>query len=67
MYFSETGGATDVILMSITGTIIKKETLQAEKGLNSFQFDNNANIQPGIYYVTVSKDGKAVTKKIIKS
>jgi hypothetical protein len=66
-YSSEEEGNANVMLLNATGSIIKKDIIQVEKGLNSYEFVDNMNLQTGIYYITVNMNNKAVTKKIIKN
>jgi hypothetical protein len=66
-YSSEEEGAANVMLMNANGSIIRKEVIQTEKGLNSYEFIDNMGLQTGVYYITINVNDKAVTKKIIKN
>ncbi len=59
-------GAVNIRILNAAGGIIKQEIVSAEKGFNTYFFNDNMNMAPGIYYVTIAHEGKVVTKKIIK-
>jgi hypothetical protein len=66
-YSTISDGKVNLTLINSTGGIVKQETLNVVKGNNSYQFIDNTNIAPGIYYLTLAMNDKVVTKKIIKN
>jgi len=52
--------------MNCIGGTVKQETLVAGKGANSWEFINDMHLASGMYYLTLTMDNKAVTKRIIK-
>jgi hypothetical protein len=53
-------------LVNISGTNVFTEIINAEKGNNSFEYDNAGELAPGAYFLSLSCNGSTVTKKLIK-
>ena len=66
-YFTLNDGTVYLTLMNCWGEVFKKETLSAVKGINTYDFTENINLNVGMYYVRLVMNGKVATKKIIKN
>ena len=57
-----------LILTNMVGKIISKEDFPGKKGMNKFHVDlSGKNLSPGQYFVTITSNGKSVTRTIIYS
>ncbi len=59
------GGEADLMLINSAGKIQQRETFNADSGLNNF-FVEMDNLDPGVYFVTVTVLGTIHKRKIIK-
>jgi hypothetical protein len=66
MYKVKKSGTADVILTNYTGTLIRKETVATEKGINTWNFIERKILPAGIYYVQVTMDDEIVSSKLVK-
>jgi len=57
----------DFSLMNASGQLIVQEKIQAEEGINTYEFIDKYNLKKGIYYVTLVYNDQRVTQKIIKN
>jgi hypothetical protein len=65
-YTSSSAGAVTLVVSDCVGKIVTQRNLQAAEGNNTYTI-NDVNLRPGIYNVTVAKDGEALTKRIVKN
>jgi hypothetical protein len=57
----------DFMLSSSTGQIVAQEKIQAEEGMNTYEFTDHMNLEKGIYYLTLGHNDQKVTQKIISN
>jgi len=57
---------TEIQITNASGQLVYKETLNADKGINTYSFNDKAGLPPGIYFVDLVSNGEVVTKKLIK-
>ena len=46
---------------------LNQEKIQAEEGINTYEFIDKYNLKKGIYYVTLLYNDQRITQKIIKN
>lgn len=65
-FISEEGGEVDFVLTSLSGQIMKREKIMAEKGHNSYQYTDEHTIPAGVYFVVLLCNDKKASYKVIK-
>lgn len=67
-FYSIDNNAVHLKLMDMRGKTIFSKSLEAEKGLNSYTYVDQSNLQPGIYLFTIVQKGTpAKTFRVVKS
>ena len=59
-------GLVEIMMSSVSGKTILKESAVAGEGLNTFSFQDRQDEPPGIYLVTLVCNGEARSQRIIK-
>ena len=59
-------GEVEIQISNSSGQLVYKETVNADKGFNTYSFTDMQGLPPGIYIVNLISNGEAVTKKLIK-
>jgi len=65
-YSTEAQSEVEIQISNSSGQLVYKETVTADKGFNTYSFNDQAGLPPGIYIVNMISNGMAVTKKLIK-
>ena len=55
-----------VELLNYSGSVIHSEKIAVEKGENTFHFDDDNSLIPGIYFCRISNGNKTATQKLLK-
>lgn len=66
-FIMNTASVVDFMLISSTGQVVSQEKIQAEEGMNTYEYRSQGNLDKGIYYVTVTSNGERTTEKIIRN
>jgi hypothetical protein len=56
----------EVTLTDMVGKVVRKKTYLAYSGINSFELDNTAALQPGIYILQVRNKELLLNRKVLK-
>ncbi len=65
-YRVATAGNVEVQILNNSGVLVYKEIVTADKGFNSYSFNDRSGLSSGIYFVNVIAGGEMVTKKMVK-
>jgi hypothetical protein len=65
-YQVEESGPVGVVIISTTGQVVYSTTVHAEPGLNTFSFDQASELTAGLYVLSLTRNGEAVSVKLKK-
>jgi len=57
------GGEVEFMLYNTLGSLVKKETIKAEKGINTYQLDASV-LAPGMYVYSLRQGGAVLTRRM---
>ena len=60
-------GNVEFTIINFEGKIIEQKTLEAQEGNNSYDFIDNYNLSPGIYFLSLTSGDQKIVKKLIKN
>ena len=67
-FSANNNGKAEIVMISASGTIVKKAVSDINKGSNNIQLQDLSNQAPGMYVVNILVDGQSIgTQKIIKT
>ena len=66
-FFSKNAAVVNFSLMSSSGQLVAQEKIQAEEGINTYEFTDKYNLKKGIYYLTIFYNEQKALRKIIKN
>jgi hypothetical protein len=65
-FTKKTDGPVKFILMNGAGRILSSQVINSEEGYNTFEYENNGNIVPGIYFIVLMNNDQKIVHKVIK-
>ncbi len=66
-FFSKNAAVVNFSLMSSSGQLVAQEKIQAEEGINTYEFTDRSNLRKGIYYLTIFYNEQKTIRNIIKN
>jgi len=65
-FTKKTEGPVKFILMNGAGRILSSQVINSEEGYNTFEYENNGNIVPGVYFIVLMNNDQKIVHKVIK-
>lgn len=65
--FAITGSAVQVNIFDISGREVASKNTMVSEGLNAIEIDKLADLEGGVYFVSISHNGVTTVKKVVKN